>query len=121
MNKNKLMTSLGGAFAASLLATPLAQAGENPFSLQSTTTATHLVEMGKGVDGKCGEGKCGDMKMKEGGCNGKMEKAQEGKCGDKMKEGGCNAAMEKAKEGKCGDKMREGGCNGTMDKSDTTQ
>ena len=121
MNKTKLITSLGGAIAASLLAAPLAQAGENPFSLQNVTNATHLAEMEKGLDGKCGEGKCGDMKMKEGGCNGTKGKAKEGKCGDKMKEGGCNGTMEKAKEGKCGDKMKEGGCNGSMDKPDTTQ
>ena len=121
MNKTKLITSLGGVFAASLLTAPLVQASENPFALQEVTAATHLVEMEKGLDGKCGEGKCGDMKMKEGGCNGEMEKAKEGKCGDKMKEGGCNGVMEKAKEGKCGDKMKEGGCNGTMDKPATAE
>ncbi len=113
MNKTKLITSLGGAIAVSLLAAPLAQAVENPFALQNVTAATHLAEMGKGADGKCGEGKCGDKKMKEGGCNGAMEKAKEGKCGDKMKEGGCSGAMEnmekmnegKCSDGKCGDKM----------------
>ncbi|MDF1584725.1 MAG: hypothetical protein RQ733_09280 [Methyloprofundus sp.] len=109
MNKTKLITSLGGAIAVSLLAAPLAQALENPFALQNVTTATHLAEMGKGADGKCGEGKCGDKKMQEGGCNGAMEKAKEGKCSDgkcgdkKMKEGGCSAAMEKMSEGKCSD------------------
>lgn len=105
MNKTKLITSLGGAIAASLLTAPLAQAVENPFALQNVTTATHLAEMGKGADGKCGEGKCGDMKMKEGGCNGAMEKAKEGACSgamDKMKEGG-SASMEKMSEGKCSD------------------
>ena len=117
MNKTKLITSLGGAIAASLLTAPMAQAGENPFALQNVTTATQLAEMEKGADGKCGD----KMKMKEGGCNGTMDKAKEGKCGDKMKEGGCNGTMEKAKEGKCGDKMKEGGCNGSMDKPATAE
>ncbi len=98
MTKTKLISSLGGAVAASLLAVPLAQATENPFSMQKINNAFHLAEgMEKNADGKCGEGKCGD-KMKEGSCNGKMGKTKEGKCGDKMKEGKCS-------EGKCGDKM----------------
>ncbi len=94
MTKTKLITSLGGAVAVSLLATPIAQASENPFAMQKITNATQLAEgMEKGAEGKCGG------KNKEGGCNGEMEKNKEGKCG----------------EGKCGDKMKEGGCNGEMD------
>ena len=99
MTKTKLISSLGGAVAVSLLAAPMAQASENPFSMQKITSAIHLAEgMEKGAEGKCGEGKCSD-KMKEGGCSGKMEKMKEGKCS----------------EGKCGDKMKEGGCSGKMD------
>ena len=117
MTKTKLISSFGGAVAASLLATPVvAQASENPFAIQKTSSAIHLAEgMGKGAEGKCSDGKCGD-KMKEGGCSGKMGKMKdgkcgEGKCGDKMKEGGCSGTMEKMKEGKCsegkcGDKMK---------------
>lgn len=118
MTKTKLISSFGGAVAVSLLAAPIAQASENPFSMQKMDNATQLAEMDKGAEGKCGEGKCGD-KSKEAGCSGKMEKSKdgkcgEGKCGDKMKEGGCSGAMEKSKEGQCGDKMKEGGCNGKM-------
>ena len=69
-----IITYLGGEIAASLLTAPLAQAGENPFALQHVTSATQLAEMEKGADGKCGD------KMKEGGCNGTMEKAKEGEC-----------------------------------------
>ncbi len=104
MTKTKLISSLGGAVAVSLLSAPMAQATENPFAMQKVTNATQLAEGMKGAEGKCGEGKCGDKtKMKEGGCSGKMSKAKdgkcgEGKCGDKMKEGKCS-------EGKCGDKM----------------
>jgi uncharacterized low-complexity protein len=95
MTKTKLISSLGGAVAASLLATPLAQATENPFSMQKVSNPIHLAE-GMGKDG---EGKCGD-KMKEGGCNGTMEKMKDGKCG----------------EGKCGDKMKQRGCTGSTEK-----
>ena len=117
MTKTKLISSFGGAVAVSLLSTPVAQASENPFAMQKTSTAIQLAEgMGKGAEGKCSDGKCGD-KMKEGGCSGKMEKSKDGKCGEgkcgdsmKMKEGGCSGSMEKMKEGKCsegkcGDKM----------------
>ncbi|MFK5949001.1 MAG: hypothetical protein QM500_09575 [Methylococcales bacterium] len=112
MTKTKLISSFGGAVAMSLLAAPIAQASENPFEMQKVTNATQLAEgMMKG-----GEGKCGD-KMKEGACNGKMGKMQEGKCSEgkcgdkmKMKEGTCSGKMEKMQEGKCsegkcGDKM----------------
>ena len=99
MTKTKLISSLGGVVAVSLLATPMAQATENPFSMQKTSNAIQLAEgMEKGAEGKCSDGKCGD-KMKEGGCSDSMEKTKEGKCG----------------EGKCGDKMKEGGCNATKD------
>lgn len=98
MNKAKLISSLGGAIAVSLLAGPLAQAAENPFALQKVSNATQLAEAAdKGAEGKCSDGKCGD-KMKEGGCSAGMEKMKEGKCSD----------------GKCGDKMQEGGCSGNM-------
>ena len=103
MTKTKLISSFGGAVAVSLLATPMAQANENPFAMQKATSAIQLAEgMGKGAEGKCSEGKCGD-KMKEGGCSGDMEKMKEGKCS----------------EGKCGDKMKEGGCSEKMDTPET--
>ncbi|MBE0436149.1 MAG: hypothetical protein IBX56_10125 [Methylomicrobium sp.] len=103
MNKSKLISSLGSAVAVSLLASPLAQASENPFSLQKVTVSTQLAQAGdKSGEGKCSDGKCGD-KMKEGGCSGAMMgKSKEGKCG----------------EGKCGDKLKEGGCSASMPQSD---
>lgn len=102
MNKIKLISSFGSAVAVSLLATPLAQAFENPFALQKVTATTQLAQAAdKAAEGKCSDGKCGD-KMKDGGCSGAvMDKSKEGKCG----------------EGKCGDKMKEGGCSGSMPKS----
>lgn len=99
MKKTRLITALGGAVAVSLLASPLAQATENPFALQKVTTVTQLAEAetDKAAEGKCSEAGCSG-KMKEGACSGK---AKEGKCG----------------EGKCGAnkmKMKEGGCSGSM-------
>jgi len=58
MTKTKLISSFGGAVAVSLLSTPVAQASENPFAMQKTSTAIHLAEgmdMGKGAEGKCGD------------------------------------------------------------------
>jgi uncharacterized low-complexity protein len=107
MTKTKLISSIGGAVAASLLTAPTLQASENPFAMQKVADAIHLAEgMKKGAEGKCGDKtKAKKMeKAKEGKCG-------EGKCGDKMKEGGCNGTMEKmmegkCSEGKCGDKMK---------------
>ena len=103
MTKTKLISSLGGAVAVSLLSVPIAQASESPFAMEKVSNAIQLAEgMGKSAEGKCSDGKCGD-KIKEGGCSGKMEKMKDGKCG----------------EGKCGDKMKEGGCSGKMDTPET--
>lgn len=102
MKKHKLITALGGAVTVSLLASPLAQATENPFALQKVTTATELAEAGadEAAKGKSSETGCSG-RMKEGACSGADGKAKEGKCG----------------EGKCGAnkmKMKEGGCSGSM-------
>jgi len=111
MTKTKLITSFGGAVAVSLLTTPIAQASENPFAMQKTSSDIHLAEGMKAGEGKCSDGKCGN-KMKEGACSGKMEKSKdgkcgEGKCGDKVKGSGSIEKMKEGKcsEGKCGDKM----------------
>lgn len=115
MTKTKLISSLGGAVAASLLTAPSVQASENPFSMQKVSNATQLAEaMDKDSEGKCGEGKCGD-KAKDGTCSGKMEKSKDGKCGEGKCGDNAKGKMEKSKEGQCGDKMKEGGCNGTVD------
>ncbi|MGR9074197.1 MAG: hypothetical protein ACU833_14145 [Gammaproteobacteria bacterium] len=104
MNKTKLIHSLGGAVAVSLLTAPAIQAAENPFAMQKIANPTYLAEAGKGAEGKCGEGKCSG-KMQEGGCSGAKDKMKEGKCG----------------EGKCGGKMKEGGCSGSMSDSDNAE
>lgn len=107
MKKSKLIASLSGVAAISLLGGHAVQADENPFSMQKIDHSMQLAEAGsKGREGKCGEGKCGAGKMQEGGCSGAMEKMQEGKCS----------------EGKCGaGKMKEGGCSGSMSAPDSEQ
>ena len=110
--KKSVSIVMGATFAASMAATPIANADQNPFSMQNLASGyTQLAEgkcgdsIGKNKDaeGKCGEGKAA-AKLKDGKCG-------EGKCGEGKKE----AAKEM--EGKCGEdkgmkKDREGKCGG---------
>jgi uncharacterized low-complexity protein len=108
-----LAIALGATFVTSLAGTTIANAAENPFSMNELSSGYKVAEK---AEGKCGEGKCGEGKMKgaEGKCGeGKMKK--EGKCGEgKMKkegkcgEGKCGEGKMKGTEGKCG----EGKCGG---------
>lgn len=104
--KKTLAVVLGGAFAASLAASPVVNAAENPFAIKSLSSGYQVAEHdGKAMEGKCGEGKCGS-KMKKS-----EEKTKEGKCG----EGKCGAnkskADDKAKDGSCGsEKGKDGSC-----------
>ena len=84
-----LALALGATFVTSLAGTTIANAAENPFSMNELSSGYMVVEK---AEGKCGEGKCGEGTMKEGKCG-------EGKCG---------SGEQKAKEGKCG----EGKCGG---------
>ena len=63
--------ALGTTFAVSLAVSPLANAAENPFSMNELSSGYMVADAH--AEGKCGEGKCGDKK-KEGKCG-------EGKCG----------------------------------------
>jgi uncharacterized low-complexity protein len=98
--KTALTLALGTAFAASLAASPVLQAADNPFEMDSLKNGYQVAQADKKKDGKCGDGKCGgDMKKKEGACGG--DKKKEGACGgDKKKEGACGG--DKKKEGACG-------------------
>ena len=107
INKTALSLALGTAFTFSLATSPIVNAAENPFAMQSLDKGYMVADADKMKDGKCGEGKCGasktKSKAKEGNCGGDMEKdaaagkMKDGKCGDaaKMKDGKCG-------EGKCG-------------------
>jgi uncharacterized low-complexity protein len=90
---NPIASALGITLVATVAATPIAQADQNPFGVSEMSSGYMLAEAeaeGKCGEGKCGEGKCGEKKDKEGKCG---EKDKEGKCG----EGKCG-------EGKCGEK-----------------
>jgi uncharacterized low-complexity protein len=86
--KTALTLALGTAFAASLAASPVLRAADNPFEMDSLKNGYQVAQADKKKDGKCGEGKCGGDKKKEGACGG--DKKKEGACGgDKKKEGAC--------------------------------
>ena len=92
MTLKPIAVALGTTFAISLVASPIVNAAENPFSATAYESG-YMVAEGKCGEGKDMEGKCGEGKEKaEGKCG-------EGKCGEgkKKAEGKCG-------EGKCGDK-----------------
>ena len=84
--------TLGATFAASLSATGVATAADNPFA-QTELSTGYMVADKSGMEGKCGAGMADKMK--------------DGKCGAGMKDKAKDAAK-KMKEGKCG----EGKCGG---------
>jgi len=91
MNTSKTAVTL--AFTAALGSSGIALAGDNPFAMQTLDQGYQVAE----ADTKMPEGKCGAMKGEAAG--GDMEKAREGKCGDKA----AAKAEAKAKDGKCGE------------------
>ena len=89
-NKNTpkaLAAALGATFVASMAASPVVSADQNPFAMQPLSSGYQVADKGK--EGQCGEGKCGGKKdgKKEGNCGGKDGKKEgqcgEGKCGGK--------------------------------------
>merc|ERR1712225_1323 len=96
IKKSSVATALGAVVIGSLAST-VAMAEVNPFSMQSLESGYSQFA----AEGKCGEGKCGGDKAAKSADG----KAVEGKCGE-GKCGGDKAA--KATEGKCG----EGKCGG---------
>lgn len=85
---NPIASALGITLAATIAASPIAQADQNPFGVSEMSSGYMLA----GADeGKCGEGKCGEGKCGEG-----KDKDKEGKCG----EGKCG-------EGKCGEDKKD--------------
>ena len=102
MNSSKKAVTL--ALTAALGSSGVALAGDNPFGMQTLGQGYQVAE----ADAKMPEGKCGAMKGEAAG--GDMDKAKEGKCGDKAKAQA--KAQAKAKDGKCG----EGKCGASKDK-----
>jgi uncharacterized low-complexity protein len=93
---NPIASALGITLAATIAASPIAQAEQNPFGVSEMSSGYMLaVEEGKCAEGKCGEGKCGEGMGKD--------KDKEATAGDaKDKEGKCGEG--KCGEGKCGEK-----------------
>ena len=102
--KSALTIALGTAFAATLVASPVLRAADNPFQMEPIKTGFQF------ADNKGKEGACGGDKQKEGACGG--DKKKDGACGgDKKKEGASDG--DKNKEGACGgDKKKDGACGG---------
>ena len=103
--KKSVSIALGATFAAAMVATPIANADENPFGMKNLESGYLQV-----AEGKCGEsmkkdaeGKCGEGKKDAEGKCGEGKKDAEGKCGESKKE---ETKMEEGKcgEGKCGAK-----------------
>ena len=98
--KKPLAAAVGAAFMASVVAVPMATAGENPFQVTQLNAGYNLASKAEG-EGKCGEGKCGESKTEakadgEGKCG-------EGKCGESKAKPEAKADGEgKCGEGKCG-------------------
>jgi uncharacterized low-complexity protein len=89
--KKSVSIAIGATFAASMAASPIANADQSPFGMQNLESGYMQV-----AEGKCGENM---KKDKEGTCGeGKASKEKEGTCGE-----GKMPAKEKEKEGKCGE------------------
>jgi len=105
--KKPLALAIGGAFAATLAAAPIANAADNPFGMTQLSGGYMQVAQ---AEGKCGEGKCGASKQSEG------KLVAEGKCAGSVQSegkpvaegGGAKPAAKPVAEGKCG----EGKCGG---------
>ena len=109
--KTAVSVAIGSAFAAGMAMTPVVNAAENPFALQSLDRGYMVAEAG--MQGKCGgmksgEAKCG-MSMMDANKDGKMSKeefmkAHEAKftAMDVNKDGMVDADEMKAGMGKCG-------------------
>jgi len=66
--KKAIGVAVGSAFAAGMAMTPMANAADNPFALQSLQggymVAADTTATTKAPEAKCGQGKCGAMPKK---------------------------------------------------------
>jgi uncharacterized low-complexity protein len=86
--KTALTLALGTAFAASLAASPVLRAADNPFQMDSLKSGYQVAQADKQKEGKCGgdkkkDGACGGDKKKDGACGG--DKKKDGACGGDKK------------------------------------
>lgn len=69
-----LAITVGAVLTAGMMATPAANAGDNPFGMTALSSGYEVA----GKEGKCGEGKCGEGKKLQAQ---ETAKKGEGKCG----------------------------------------
>ena len=98
-----LAAAIGATFIASMAASPVVSADQNPFTMSSLASGYQVA----GKDGNCGGMKKGSKAGNCGGMKKGMDKGKEGQCGE-GKCGGKKKGMDKGKEGQCG----EGKCGG---------
>jgi len=87
--KKSLSVAMGATLVAAMTASPIANADESPFGMQSLKSGYMQIAENDADDsgkmkkeGKCGEGKCGEGKMKKEGKCGEGKAKKEGKCGE---------------------------------------
>jgi len=81
--KKTVAMAIGSAFVAGATMAPLANAAENPFSLNSLQSG-YMVAADtpvKAAEAKCGQGKCGAMKSEVAAPKSGEAKCGQGKCG----------------------------------------
>lgn len=93
MKKTTVARFALGSAAVALALSPLAYAGENPFSVKPLSAGYQLAQADKKADGKCGEAKCGAEKRS-------AEKKKDGKCGEAKC--GADKKTDKKADGSCG-------------------
>ncbi len=93
MKKTTVARFALGSAAVALALSPLAHAGENPFSVKPLSAGYQLAQADKKADGKCGEAKCGAEKRS-------AEKKKDGKCGEAKC--GADKKSDKKADGSCG-------------------
>lgn len=109
--KTLITAAVGTAFAATLGASPIASAADNPFAMQSLDRGYQVAQAGKMDDGKCGQGKCGAMKGK----------AAENKCGAAMMDANQDGKVSKEEFMKAHEAMfdtMDANKDGVLDKSE---
>ena len=102
--KSTLSLALGTVFVASMAASSVAGAAQNPFAMASLDKGYMVAEADMAKDGNMKPGKLKDSKMSD-------DKMKDGKCG----EGKCGATKSTMKNSPGADKMKDGKC-GSMKK-----
>jgi len=82
MTQSKLSLSLATVFVASMAASSVASAAQNPFAMASLEKGYMVAAADTAKDGKMKDGKCGASKAKEAKPSDDKVKMKDGKCGE---------------------------------------